>query len=143
MKSKIVSTSEPLRPRELDRAERVLGRKIPRPYREFLQRHNGGQPETPDFKMTNGDQLAAVKSFLGVDLPEETLNLEYVLSTFRDQVPARFFPFARDPGGNLMCIAENGPDAGKIYFWDHERETDNMTVVADTFDEFLGKLGKV
>ena len=96
-------------------------------------------------------QRGAVKAFLGFNTPEETLNLDYALETFRDRIPARMFPIARDPGGSLILLAKSGPDACKVYFWDHEREADdgepptgrNLSLIADSLDAFLENLGDV
>jgi SMI1-KNR4 cell-wall len=154
MKNKITGKSEDLTDRKIKNAERQMGRSIPLAYRNFLLEHNGGHPDQSDFRMAGvrkgTTQIGTVKSFLGINLPEETLNLDYVLETFRDRVPTNLFPIARDPGGNLILIAENGFDAGKVYFWDHERESDegepptdrNLYLIANSFDEFLDKLGE-
>jgi hypothetical protein len=154
MKSKMTGMSEQLTNRKIDQAERHLGRPIPPAYRQFLLKYNGGHPDPSDFRMAGGrkgtTQIGTVKSFLGINVPEETLNLDYVLETFRDRLPARLFPVARDPGGNLIGISTEGADAGKVYFWDHEREAEegepptdkNLYLIAESFDEFLDKVGE-
>jgi hypothetical protein len=50
----------------------------------------------------------------------------------------------------LICKSCGSSDAGKIYFWDHEKEVDymrsddtdysNRYLMADNFDEFLDGL---
>jgi hypothetical protein len=135
-------------------AEQRIGQPIPPRYRAFLAEHNGGRPEPSEFTMAGGrkgsTEIGSVKSFLAVNGPEETLELEYVFNTFRDRIPAGFFPVARDPGGNLICIATEEPRVGEVYFWDHERESDegepatevNVHFIADSFDAFLDSLGE-
>ena len=154
MKCKITDSSEPLTVPKIAKAERGLGRSIPLDYRKFLLQYNGGRPDPSDFAMAGvrkgSTQIGAVKRFLGIDTPEDTLNLDYVLEMFGDRMPSRFFPIARDPGGNLIGISTKGADVGKVYFWDHERESDdgetpndkNLYLVADSFDKFLDKLGE-
>ena len=139
---------------DIDHAEKRLGQPIPAGYREFLLKHNGGRPDPSEFTMAapseGSTQIGSVKSFLSINGPEETLDLDYVFNTFHQRIPARLFPVARDPGGNLICIAIEEPDAGKVYFWDHEREAEeteppteaNLYFVADSFDAFLDKLGE-
>lgn len=145
-------SSERLAARQIDAFERDLGRSIPPEYREFLFQHNGGRPEPSEFAMAGlrkgTTELGAVRCFLGIGTPEETENLDYVLGVFGDRMPSRIFPIARDPGGNFICISSEGADAGMVYFWDHERETDtgelpgdqNLYLIADSFDEFLNML---
>jgi cell wall assembly regulator SMI1 len=155
MSIKISGASEQLTESKLDRAEKSLGRPIPPAYREFLLQHNGGRPESSDFKMAamrkGKVQMGTVKEFLAIGDPEETVNLDYVLETFHDRIPPNSFPFARDPGGNLIVLATGGTDVGKVYFWDHEYEAEegepptnkNLYLIADTFDDFISKLGDV
>jgi hypothetical protein len=154
MITKMSGVSEQLTERDIERAERELGRQIPSAYREFLRKYNGGHPSPSDFKMAGirkgTTQIASVKSFLGINTPVETLNLNYVMETFQGRVPAGFFPIARDPGGNLIGIGDFGLRPGKVYFWDHEREAEegeppvdtNMYLVSDSFEAFIEGLGE-
>ena|SRR5689334_15991309 len=153
MGTKMSGSGERLTEHELKLAEKKLGRPIPAPYRKFLLEHNGGRPEQSDFVMASKHRgkprEGTLKSFLGVNLSEETLDLSYVLDTFGDRLPRWLFPIARDPGGSLIGIATDGANAGKVYFWDHEYEAgdgeppteDNLYLVADSLDKFLAKLG--
>ena len=153
MTTKIVSTGPRLTEKRIARAEKALGVSFPAVYRRFLLEHNGGYPDDPHFRMPGArkgsTRLGAVVDFAGIDTPEETTNIDYLLQTFQDRVPARMFPIARDPGGNLILLSSKGKDAGTVYFWDHEREADdgespterNLVAIADSFDAFLKKLG--
>ncbi len=154
MRTKISRTGKPLTEEAIARAEGTLGRAIPGPYRQFLLEHNGGFPESSDFEMSGWEEgetdSSAVRMFLGIDMEEETFGLPYVLETFGDRIPARMFPIAWDPGGNLILMVASGSEAGKIYFWDHEREAgegkppteQNLQFIAASFDAFLDKLGQ-
>jgi len=155
MSIRILDSGKQLTGNKINRTEKHLGRPIPPAYRTFLLKHNGGHPDPSDFRMAGvhrgTTQIGTVRWFLGINVPEETFNLEYVLEIFHDRVPTNLFPFALDPGGNLICIGAGGDEAGKVYFWDHEREaaegeppTDqNLYLIADSFDDFLNKLGIV
>jgi SMI1 / KNR4 family (SUKH-1) len=138
---------------KIAKAESRLGLSIPPAYRRFLMTHNGGHPDPSDFKMTTprGREVVSVRTFLGIDMPEETFGLDYVIETFKDRLPRGLFPVARDPGGNIIALATEGENAGKVYFWDHEGEADegeppsedNLNLVSDSFDSFLKNLGNV
>jgi hypothetical protein len=55
---------------------------------------------------------------------------------------------AHAPGGNLICLSLREEDRGTVWFWDHEQEAeegdppreDNLTMVAESFDEFASRL---
>ena len=84
--------------------------------------------------------------FLGI-YPDEYNDLLDHIKTYKERLPKNTFPIAYDSCGNLIVISVMGPDRGKIYFWDHEMEADidhgevsdysNLTLIADSFDEFL------
>ncbi len=70
------------------------------------------------------------------------------LKNYSGRIPNSFFPIAYDSCGNLICIPVKGPDRGKVYFWDHEMEAaddeepsyDNLTLIADSFEDFFNSL---
>lgn len=141
---------QPITPATLDRVERRIGRSIPAVYREFLLAHNGGWPEPGDFEITHGNERMAhvsVDWFFPVDAAAG-VDLEEILTIYRGRYPEELFPFACDPGGNLICIAVTGEKAEQIWFWDHEEEVeegedpgwDNLYYVAPNFSAFLERL---
>jgi hypothetical protein len=153
MKINITKSAGRLTEHEINQFEERLGTSIPLSYRDFLLNHNGGKPDLSEFSILScakgsANEGSVVKCFLGINMAEETFNLDYVLDTFRDRLPSDIFPIARDPGGNLICIATEGANLGKIYFWDHEAEVeegdtpnyDNISLIADNFQEFMAKL---
>ena len=121
---------------------------LPKAYREFLLKYNGGRPSPSYFNFFNDPQDGSIiRKFFGV-YPDPNYDLVSVFKTYkvRDvRVSKRLFPIAGDSFGNLICISVMNPDRGKIYFWDHDRETDppddsNLTLIANTFEEFLDGL---
>lgn len=151
MNVSIANSGPQLTESELEQFEKTHGREIPIAYRKFLLKYNGGQPNLSGFRMNSGveqDQTGSVKRFLGINMPERTLDVGYALETFRDRIPSYLFPVARDPGGNLIGIVVEGEAEGQVLFWDHEREADegeaptdnNLYFIADTFEKFLDDL---
>jgi hypothetical protein len=51
-------------------------------------------------------------------------------------------PFATDIADNFYCIVVTGAQAGRVVWWDHEREVGDHHVedVADSFDDFMSRL---
>src|SRR6185295_2380149 len=79
----------------------VLPRPIPSEYQTFLLASNGGKPTPSGFKIPGlpaSMSAAAVRFFFGIDMPEETESLEYIVEEYRDRIPPDFFPIATDPG---------------------------------------------
>ena len=64
------------------------------------------------------------------------------------RVPKNCLPIARDVYGNLILLSVKDVDRGKVYFWDHNFEAEdgvepdysNLTLIADSFDEFIHSL---
>lgn len=148
----VFGSGEQLTEQRIADAEQQMGRSIPSAYRAFLLEHNGGYTETNSFAITDArtgaNMRLAVGEFIGINHPVSTMNLDYKLRRFRDRIPSRMFPVASDPGGSLICIVTEGPETGRVYFWDHEEEADegeppteeNLYFIAESFDEFLNML---
>ena len=122
--------------------------KLPSGYREFLLKHNGGTPNLDCFTFENEpDNGSIIQCFFGI-YPDHNYDLIETIKTYKvreNRLPKRLFPIANDCGGNLICISVMNPDRGKIYFWDHEQETDppddsNLTLIANSFEDFLDGL---
>ena len=140
----------PISEERLAEAEREIGFALPPPYRAHLLRHNGGRPEPCGFRFVlEGEEPedAMVAWFFAIhDGPHERLLEER--EAYRNRIPTDTLAIARDPGGNLILLGIEGPNAGKIFFWIREEESDedeapdyrNVGWVADGFDEWIASL---
>jgi hypothetical protein len=126
--------------------ERDWGFGLPKDYRKFLLEHNGGEPTPNVFKLGATDS-SGLRSFFCI-YPDKYDDLLWNLNVYHGRVPKNIFPIGSDSFGNLICISVMGSDRGKIYFWDHEMEAGddeeadytNLTLIADSFEEFLNSL---
>lgn len=135
---------------DLDALELRLQIKLPPEYRAWLLQYNGGQPWPGNFRLRGKTRATEnVSRFLAVHKdPECNFENEYVfwkLTTGR--LPGELVPIAEDGCGNLVCLAFGGRDAGKVFFWDHEAETEpasfvNVHLITDSFDEFIDMLAQ-
>jgi hypothetical protein len=134
---------------EIARVERELAVRLPDRYRAFLLETNGGRP-SPNvfvFQGPTGPQEDLVHWLFGIHFGE-LASLVGQVRRSRGRVPDTLIPIGEDPFGNLICLAVTGSAAGRVLFWDHEREasegeppaTDNLYPIADSFDAFLGSL---
>lgn len=61
-------SGRPLAEKDIERVERRFGFALPRPYREFLLRHNGGRPSLAYFPIRGfQDEFDGVQVFLRIE----------------------------------------------------------------------------
>lgn len=125
---------------------------LPKTYRDFLLKYNGGKcgPNHFIFKESLGG--SSVRYFFGL-VENNSMNLMEEIKTYHKRIPGNMFPMGNDHCSNLVLLSVKGPDRGKIYFWDHEQEADtdrgeapnysNLTLIADSFEEFIASLEEV
>lgn len=118
---------------EVEALEQKYGYELPEDLKECIINHNAGVPSLCVFDVgkNKGLVFGGLLSFNESDLD----NVYDFIDAFEpdDGNGLKMFPFGLDPAGNLLCEQN-----GKIVFYNHE--TDETTVVSDSFTEFLGKL---
>lgn len=135
----------PLDEKFLSSVEQFWQFKLPQDYRKFLLCYNGGYPCKTIFNFD--DSSSVIDCFYGF-MKDFIKN---ILIKYRDigiRYPINTLPIGDDVFGNLILLSVKGPDRGKIYFWDHEMEVEdgetpdysNLTLIADSFDEFINSL---
>jgi hypothetical protein len=120
--------------------------KLPKSYKDFILSTNGGTPDKKIFFMSNGEE-GSVKSFFGI-IADYSYGLLERIKMFSERIPKNMLPIANDSGGNLILLSVRGADYGRLYFWDHNWEAEegkepaysNLTLVADSFNEFINSL---
>ncbi|NQK93760.1 SMI1/KNR4 family protein [Streptococcus suis] len=107
---------------------------LPKEYREFLLKYNGGHTPKTTFKI-NGIS-SNIRGFYGLGRADNFYNLKYpYLSEKLDYFIQNFyFPIATDSFGNDLLI-NYGDYYGNIYFYDHENQT--YTLLANSFTDFI------
>ncbi len=131
----------------LQAVEQYWGFQLPKSYRIFLLRSNGGSPIEKIFDFRNKKDGSCLDGFFGI-VKDFNNNLLIYREYASKRVPKNMLPIADDVYGNLILLAVKNPDRGKIYFWDHELEVEegeeptyeNLTLIADSFDEFINNL---
>lgn len=120
---------------------------LPKDYKAFLLKFNGGIPKRSvfNFKGKKG-QGSIVDSFYGFTRGND--NILRVSKDIGSRYPANMLPIADDVYGNRILISVKSADRGKVYFWDHELEVpdgetpdySNLTLIANSFDDFINSL---
>ncbi|MGY0692379.1 SMI1/KNR4 family protein [Virgibacillus sp. FSP13] len=141
---KIIDSHKKLTLEEIDLFEVENNVKLTKMYKEFLLQWNGGFPEPSLFWISNEQGVSVLNKFYGIG--DFYSNLEDYIDIYEFRLPYGFIPIADDPGGNAVCLGTIDPYYEKIYFWDHEQESEdldymkNMHFLADNINEFLDKL---
>lgn len=134
---------------DITAVEKRLQLSFPEEYKVFLLKDNGGNP-TPNrflYKDHEGNDSSSLINFFHAIYEGriDNLELKYQFLVSEGRLLNKMIPIANDPFGNLICISAEGDDMGKVYFWDHELESEeagyeNMGFIANSFTEFLNKL---
>ena len=119
-------------PEDVTALEGAIGATLPEPYRRFLAKGDGGEPEANIIDVPGADdQSVGVTEFFGAAGVREELE------RLGERIPSGTVPVADAEGGNLVLIAL---DSGAVLFWDHELEADldeAVSEIAPDFDAFL------
>ena len=105
---------------------------LPKQYRNFLCKYNGGDTPNTDYKA--GRASTPVRAFYGfgeVDYSFDKMDL-------RQWIENRVFPIACDMFGNEFVISVNEADFGSVYFADHEKGYKKSLIGAD-LKQFIAK----
>lgn len=131
---------------EVHRFEKEINKKLPNDYVDFLLKNNGGSPEYKIF--SNGRVINFF--FCVLSLIEDYFSIKWYLDMYEDRYPDVMFPIASVGGGDLLLMGLSGDYESKIYYWDHNLESenegneyfDNITFVEDSLYDFLNNLYK-
>ena len=127
--------------------EGFLGLRLPEDYRRYLLNTNGGKPEKNLFPIPGqGDD--AVNRFFSLISKNKEETIPYQLNNYKNRMPSEMLPIGNDAGGNVITLSMKGKNRGSIFFWDHDKESDeepqpyyeNLTLIADSFSLFLENL---
>lgn len=129
--------------------ENELSIELPKDYKEFIQKNNGGIPQEklsisfieymPESyeSFSNETDIQSFSKLIDIPVFYNNLIAEGV-------IPDKFLPIACDSFGNeiLLCVQKN--NYGMIYFGNHEVYTSEgmyaLSVIANSFSEFKNKL---
>ena len=140
-KPEIVASKPPATEQAIARLENQLKSKLPAAYREFLQHHNGGQPQPATFVPADREKpTEVINSFLALGGDPQIDDLATFLKLYKKNLPKDCLPVAYDAFGNLICIGLAGKDRGRVYFLSHERG--NKRLIAESWDVFLESFQK-
>ncbi|CAO4845691.1 MAG: hypothetical protein NEHIOOID_01343 [Holosporales bacterium] len=117
---------------------------FPKSYKNFLINFNGGIAKKKIFLFKSSNNGIVTHHWYGIR-SESFFSILLAMHDKGHRFPDNFIPFCDDSFGNKMLLSVKGQDYGKVYFWDHEMETEpadysNLTLIADSFEEFINSL---
>ncbi len=130
--------------------EKILGGTLPKEYKEFMLKHNGGRPIV-QFVLSFIEHDPEIEKDFQNELDIYSFNKLEDIPVFYDNlfsselIPEHYCPIADDSCGNeiLLCVNED-ENYGEIFFADHELfEADEswvITKIANNFNEFIEAL---
>ncbi|MCZ2355458.1 MAG: SMI1/KNR4 family protein [Bacteroidia bacterium] len=137
----------------IDKMEKKLGISLPQIYREFLLQYNGGIPFYNTYDVIS-DQTKiilykiVITQFLGISQGSPD-DIETVYNAVKSRIPPKVLPIAYDQFKNIICVATDEIDLGKIYFCALIPKIPGLSdimgmqqkiLVASNFEHFVEKL---
>jgi len=151
-------TQPPAPESELSSFESSIGCRLPEDYRQFLVASNGGYVGGSLWFLgpwLTDQTVEAGVHHVGGFRQESYFSLLWARNCYQERelrIPRELLWVMDDPFGNAICIGLTGEHRGRMYFWDHECETDsdewdgsadtaeNVTLLTKSFTEFVSGL---
>jgi hypothetical protein len=121
--------------------EKTLGAQLPPDLLASLNTREPISEGKVDF--VAGDTVWDVRTTFTLDgTRTDADQLDCVYDLVGDVMPPGALPVAQDWGGNYYCLMVTGSEAGRIVYWDHERDLGehHTDPVAESLNEFLDSL---
>ncbi len=133
MEQKINFSKENISNSELLEFEQSIGYELPRSYKKFILKNNGGVPDNEHF-----DEFK-LSSFFPIKYGNNTVEKTYEI--FKNLIPKGYLPIADDIGGWPICLDLNKWNTYGFVYLVH-MDGPEIDFVAESFEEFLGGLTK-
>ena len=145
MLPEMTKTNQPVNKQDVVGFARRHSLDLPKEYREFLARYNGGQPIPPTFPIEGflNNPLGDVQVFFGLNAVRETEDLDAVMADHEDLIPAGILPIACTDGYDFVCLDLRGGKE-RVVYWDRVPfwganvwNEEDLYFIASNFDDFL------
>src|SRR5699024_5889251 len=95
---------------ELDKFENELGVILPRSYKHFVQKYNGGTPEPNIIELKNEDiKSISITDFLDI-INDQSNDVKLQYETYKERIPNNHIPISRGQGGNIIYLSLDNHD---------------------------------
>lgn len=124
---------------------------LPRVYREFMLRSNGGRPVPAGFPIRDlpNNPAGAIQAIFGFNASIRSHDIVAILRELDHLIPPGILPIACTDGDDFLCIDIRKP-GGPVVFWDRRSfwgtdlwNEDDLYPVAGSFEELLASLHEI
>lgn len=121
--------------------EKLISHNLPIQYKNFIMSNNGGKP---DKYILDNEKI--INYFFGYfSNPKLDNSIEWHLEMYSKRYPRAMLPIASAGGGDLILLGLSGSYENKVYYWDHNMESetdgtnyyDNVTFIANNLEDFI------
>nr|WP_321232909.1 ankyrin repeat domain-containing protein [uncultured Psychroserpens sp.] len=134
MKQKIKKNFGDITEKDISKFEQDIDVKLPKDYKKFILKNNGGRPTLNIFETLGGEYESDIQFFFGIT-EEGIYDLRRNQTNLPNNLIGKFLPIAIDSGGNLILLQL---DSNTVHFFDHEIE--EIVTISNSFKEFLKDL---
>lgn len=141
----VVEPGPPISEDDVQGLERRVGISLPREYRDFLSKNNGGCPLPAVYHIrwkTNPE--GDVERFYGIATDESDDDLEKMIKEWADVMPKGHIPIGRACTGDQIVLCVKGLHRDSIYYWDlydvDSKPERRVHLIARSFKKFLACL---
>lgn len=142
----IHNVQRPLTQEDINKAEVLVGGKMPPEYWMWMKLYNGGRPERAVFNIPSEKGGVYSDSFVNWFYSvSEDRSLNFLTKNKLYIIQPRFekglIAVAEDGFGNMVLLSIREKDYGQVFFWDHEKEEEEaVAFVAKNWVEFINSL---
>lgn len=127
---------------KFEKFQSKLDFKLPKEYKDFLLKYNGGTPEPNIYE--NKNISISVQYFYGID-DDLFSSIENKIKVMINRMPDAVIPIAEFEGGDVACLVLSKEKYGEIFLWEHDKECEefyakninSMKRIAKSFNNFL------
>lgn len=128
--------------KDIEKFEEFIGEKLPNDIRKYFEKYNGGKWTKNIFLISSEDGKSSLHHVYGFFNSPDYKSMYSNYDSLKFRIGPEFVPFADDPGGNQICISVNKDTYGYIYYWEHELEGSNnsLVLISKSFNSFVNSL---
>ena len=133
--SKFEKSDIDTRIKELEEMYNII---LPREYKKFLLKYNGGKTPETEFRMNK--VTSDIEAFYGLGNVEEEYCIERLKNTVRwkEWLSNGMFPIATNSFGDYIMISTEYGNGGRVYFYYHDKPSKYIEL-AESFMTFVKK----
>ncbi|UUC46482.1 ankyrin repeat domain-containing protein [Flavobacterium cerinum] len=135
MKLSITQSFKDIIEEDLLDLEKNIHFELPKEYKDFLLKYNGGRPNPNVFRTKKGEYETDIQFFFGI-----TTGIYDILDNFHrlDDLDGKYIGIAIDSGGSLILM---NLDSSEIYYYD--TDIAELFLISESFEAFLKGLYNV